>query len=319
MRPKLTAVFATFAVLVAGCGSAGDPHNLAPAVTAERPLPANAGKVTETGEPGGGSEDCGDPTVSLRPDGKDIPSNSTMDKIKESGKLRVGVDQNTYLFGFRNPTSGTLEGFDIEIAREIAEAIFGDDSKVQFVAITSGQRIDVLKEDKVDIVVRTMTINCERREDIEFSSVYFVAGQRLLVRKDSGHQGMDDLDDKAVCAAQGSTSLKNIAEVNPEAIPFAVDNWSDCLVLMQQGQVDAISTDDTILAGMAQQDPTTVVVGDQFTSEPYGVGIPQENKDMVRFINAVLEDVRKGSWQSSYDRWIEPVLGSSNPPRPKYK
>lgn len=319
---RLTAVLAAGlagALLLAGCGSAGEPPNLAPEVTAHRPLPANAQVNPEIEGADAVSDDCGNPTASLRPKGLATPRGSTMAEIKKRGILRVGVDQNTFLFGFRNPTTGDLEGFDIEVAREIAKALFGDPNRVRFKAITSQQRIDVLRNGTVDIVVRTMTINCERRELIEFSSVYFVAGQRVLVTKRSGYTGLADLAGKKVCATTGSTSLSNIAAAASQPVPVAVDNWSDCLVLLQQGQVEAISTDDTILAGMAQQDPTTHVVGPKFTSEPYGVGIPKEDTDMVRYVNAVLQKFRKSSWQAVYDRWIEPALGPGTPPEPTYK
>ncbi|MGH3451452.1 MAG: transporter substrate-binding domain-containing protein, partial [Haloechinothrix sp.] len=168
------------------------------------------------------------------------------------------------------------------------------------------------------IVVRTMTINCERRKDIQFSSVYFVAGQRILVTKESEATSLADLDGEKVCATKGSTSLTRIAEARG-TIPVSVDNWSDCLVLLQQGQVAAVSTDDTILAGMAEQDPTTHVVGERFSHEPYGIGIPKQNEDMVRYVNAVLERVRDGTWQSLHKKWIEPVLGPASPPKPEYQ
>ncbi|WP_028851804.1 glutamate ABC transporter substrate-binding protein [Thermocrispum municipale] len=314
---KVAALLVASAVLT-GC-AAGEPRDLSPMVTAEPPMPANATINPKIEAPGGGEDDCGDPTVSLKPQGTAIPPGSTMDKIRKRKKLVVGVDQNTFLFGFRNPTTGQLEGFDIDIAKAIAVKLLGHPSAAQFRAITSQQRIDALKNGKVDIVVRTMTINCERRKDIEFSSVYYVAGQRVLVKKTSDYDSLKDLGGKRVCATSGSTSLRNIAQSPAKPIPVAVDNWSDCLVMMQQGQVEAISTDDTILAGMAQQDPTLKVVGERFTEEPYGIGIPKENKDMVRYVNAVLDEIRGGEWQKSYNKWLKPVLGSDSPPKPKYR
>jgi polar amino acid transport system substrate-binding protein len=318
MRRKAAVVLLGALAVLAGCTSGGQPKDLSPMATAERPKPANAAENPKIEGSSGGGSDCGDPTVSLRPRGLSVSGGSTMAEIKKRGKLIAGVDQNTFLFGFRNPATGRLEGFDIDIAKAVAEQLFGDEDKIQFKAITSQQRIPALQEGSVDIVVRTMTINCDRRKDIEFSSVYFVAGQRVLVRKNAGYDGLDDLAKKRVCATNGSTSLRNIAEKS-QAVPVSVDNWSDCLVMMQQGQVDAISTDDTILAGMAQQDPTLEVVGQRFTEEPYGIGIPKENDDMVRYVNAVLDKVRDGAWQASYDRWIKPVLGKDTPPKPKYK
>ncbi|GAB3480233.1 amino acid ABC transporter substrate-binding protein (PAAT family) [Amycolatopsis cihanbeyliensis] len=309
------AVLGMLAVLATGCGSPGEPVDPAPVGSVQRPAPAGSGPVdvdTEKSE----SPDC-NARASLPPQAG-IPAGSTMAEIRERGNLIAGVDQNTFLFGFRNPTTGELEGFDIDIAKEIARAIFGDPEKIRFRAITSAQREDVLMNGEVDVVVRTYTVNCARREKVNFSSVYYVAGQRLLVDKGSSVTSLAGLDGKRVCAADGSTSLKNIAAVSGP-IPVQVDDWSDCLVMLQQGQVAAVSTDDTILAGMAAQDPTTKVVGETFTEEPYGVGIPKENEDMVRFVNHVLEQVRGGRWQQSYDGWVAERLGSAGPPQPEYR
>ncbi|MEU6646433.1 glutamate ABC transporter substrate-binding protein [Saccharomonospora sp. NPDC046836] len=305
------------ALLVAGCGSPGAPVDPAPVSTVERPQPANAAVETDV-EGGGSSQQECDPTASLAPDGS-IPAGSTMDEIRDRGYLIAGVDQNTFLFGFRNPTTGMLEGFDIDIVKEIANEIFGDPNAVQFRAISSAQRIPVLQDGTVDIVARTFSITCERLKDINFSTVYYVAGQRVLVDENSPVQGIGDLGDKRVCATKSSTSLRNIVAADPKPVPVSVDDWSDCLVMLQQGQVDAVSTDDTILAGMAEQDPTVKIVGDRFTDEYYGIGIPQENDDMVRFVNAVLERVRGGLWQASYDRWLRARLGQSAPPAPNYR
>ncbi|MBK1784915.1 transporter substrate-binding domain-containing protein [Prauserella cavernicola] len=316
-RTRLGVALSTFALLVAGCGSPGKPVDPAPVGSVERPQPANA--ALENDVQGGGTADqsC-NPTASLSPNGS-IPSGSTMDEIRERGHLSVGVDQNTFLFGFRNPTSGALEGFDIDIAREVAREIFGDPNAVQFRAITSAQRIPALQNGDVDIVVRTFSITCERLEDISFSTVYYVAGQKVLVGVNSDVEGIGDLGGKRVCAAKESTSLKNIAAADPAPVPISVDDWSDCLVMLQQGQVDAVSTDDTILAGMAEQDPTVKIVGERFTDELYGIGVPKENEDMVRFVNAVLDRVRGGAWQQSYNRWLLERLGPASPPSPDYQ
>jgi polar amino acid transport system substrate-binding protein len=243
-----------------------------------------------------------------------------MAKIKARGKLIAGVDQTTYLFGFRNPVTSNLEGFDIDMAKQIAAAIFGTaDGHIQFRAITSSQRETVLQNKEVDIVVRTYTINCDRLKKINFSSEYYTAAQRVLASKNSSVNGLADLGGQKVCAAKGSTSLNAITAATPKLIPVSVDNWSDCLVMLQQGQVAAVSTDDVILAGMADQDPTLHVVGDKFTREPYGIGIPKENEDMVRFVNSVLDTVRAGAWRQSYNLWLAPALGSADPPQPSYR
>ncbi|HEY3468741.1 MAG TPA: glutamate ABC transporter substrate-binding protein [Amycolatopsis sp.] len=312
-------VLAVVALLAASCGSPGKPVDPAPVSNAAWPQPAHVGGPDATA--GGGADTSCNPLASLAPNGTSIPDGSTMAEIKKRGKLVAGVDQTTYLFGFRNPTSGNLEGFDIDMVNEVAKAIFGSsEGRVQFRAIPSSQREEVLKKHQVDIVARTYSITCARKKDVQFSSVYYKAGQRILVAKESKATKLADLSGKKICATKKSTSLAKIATDPAKPIPVSVDNWSDCLVMLQQGQVEAVSTDDTILAGMAAQDPTLQVVGDQFTEENYGIGVPKDHEDMVRYVNAVLENIRNGgAWQNSYRRWVEPSLGPASPPSPQYQ
>ncbi|MEV4311878.1 glutamate ABC transporter substrate-binding protein [Actinocrispum sp. NPDC049592] len=304
--------------LLTACGAPDKPVDLAVVTAVDRPAPDG---YTPAQKPTAGSQapNCGDPTVSLRPGG--LAVTGTMAKIKERGRLIAGVDQNTFLFGFRNPETNNLEGFDIDMAKQVAKAIFGDENKVQFRVIASRDREDVLTKGEVDIVVRTYTINCDRLQKIAFSSVYYSTGQRVLVDKSSQVKGIEELAGKKVCATAGSTSLTQIANNPAKPVAMSVVNWSDCLVLLQQGQVAAVSTDEPILAGMAAQDPNVKIVGPKLTDEPYGIGIPKANTDMVRFVNAVLDKIRgDGTWQRSYDQWVGSRTGeSASPPSPKYR
>ena len=318
MRRVVAGLLACLVVL-SGCASQVKPTSLVPVEPADRPLPAGVELDAKPPKAASGDDSCGDPTASLPPSGLSTPSGSTMAKIRERGRLVAGVDQNTYLFGFRDPATGELEGFDIDIVREIADRLLGDPDKVQFKALSVSQRLEALQDGSVDLVAYAMTITCERRQDVEFSSVYFESGQRVLIRKGSDYRGLSDLGGKPVCAPSGSTSLTNLAAAKPPPELVAVGDLADCLLLLQQQQVEAVSTDDTVLAGMARQDPTTKVVGDTFSSEPYGIGIPKANGDMVRYVNAVLEDVRGDAWPEIYRRWLEPDLGPASPPEPRYR
>src|SRR5262249_31335288 len=145
--------------------------------------------------------------------------------------------------------------------------------------------------------------------------------QRVLVDRSSPAKGLDDLGGKQVCATQGSTSIDAIAKNPAKPVAIQVLNWSDCMVMLQQGQVAAVSTDEPILAGMAAQDPNLKIVGPKLTDEPYGIGIPKGNTDMVRYVNAVLDKIRgDGTWQQSYDRWVGGHTGvQASPPSPKYR
>jgi polar amino acid transport system substrate-binding protein len=249
-----------------------------------------------------------------------MPAGTFMQQIQARGRLIVGVDQNTLLFGSRNPLTNQIEGFDIDMLHQVAKAIFPDadlnPGRIQYVAITSDQRIPVVKNDSVDIVARTMTINCERWQQVDFTTDYYDAGQRVLVRTDSTAQSIDDLGGKKVCAAAGSTSINNFASRPTHPMAFIVADWTDCLVALQQGTVDAVSTDDTILYGLAAQDPYTKVVGPPFSHEPYGMAIKQSHPDFVRFVNAVLDRVRAdGTWAAIWKGRLGPVL-KTPPPAP---
>jgi polar amino acid transport system substrate-binding protein len=247
-----------------------------------------------------------DPTASLRPAGPPkVTPGSFMAKIKARGYLIAGVDQSTYHFGYLNPLDGKIEGFDIDMVRAIAKAIFGNPNKVVFKAISDAQRIPEVRSGAVDIVAHTMTITCARWQLLDFSTVYYDASQRVLVEKNSPATSIADLGGRKVCATRGSTNIASIKAAPGHPIPVAVPYWTDCLVLLQQGDVAAISTDDSILAGLAAQDPWTKIVGPGFSDEPYGLAISQQHPDFVRFVNAVLQQVRAdGQWAASYTHWI---------------
>jgi len=239
-----------------------------------------------------------------------------MAKIRTRGHLIAGVDQNTYHFGSLSPFSGQIEGFDIDMIRAVATAIFGNpDHHVEYKAISDKQRIPDILSGAVDIVAHTMTITCARLKLVDFSSVYFDAAQRVLVLKNSTAKSLTALRGQKVCATTGSDSLGVIAKDG--AVPVAVPYWTDCLVLLQQGDVAAISTDDSILDGLAAQDPWTKLIGPRLTDEPYGLAISKQHPEFVRFVNAVLQQLRTdGQWRASYAHWIGTPVPA--PPQAQY-
>jgi polar amino acid transport system substrate-binding protein len=202
-----------------------------------------------------------------------------------------------------------VQGFDIDMLHAIAAAIFGNPDKIRFVALSDVQRIPAIQSGKVDIVAYTMTVTCAKWRQVDFSSVYFDAHQRVLVPSNSTVKSLADLSGQKVCATNGSTSVATIrtalgaTSIPPK--PVAVQYWTDCLVLLQQGDVAAISTDDTILAGLKAQDPYTKIVGPRLADEPYGLAISKQHPDFVRFVNAVLARLRaNGQWAASYKHWV---------------
>ena len=250
-----------------------------------------------------------------------LPAGSTMAKIKKRGRLVAGVSADTYLLGSRNPFTGEIEGFDIDMVKAVAKAIFGDENRYQLKVITAAQRIPALEKGDVDIVARNMTINCDRWKQIAFSGEYYRSGQKILVRKGSKANSLNDLDGEKVCAPIGTSSMDNLIKKAPKAIPVGADTHTGCLVLFQQGQVDAITGDDTVLAGLAAQDPYAVVPEQKaFTAEPYGLGFNSADVDFVRFVNARLAQMRSdGEWTAIYNRWLSDSLGPApQPPKAVY-
>ncbi|WP_329117400.1 glutamate ABC transporter substrate-binding protein [Streptomyces sp. NBC_01465] len=270
------------------------------------------------------ADECSNPEASLTPSGADGP---TIDKIKQAGKLVVGVDQNSYRWGYRDPATGNLEGFDIDLVRAIAQNILGDPDAVIYRAIPTNQRIDAIQKDKVDIVVRTMTINCSRIKQVAFSTAYFQAGQQVLAPKGSPITGYNDtLKGKRVCTASGSTAYDALKakSFGADFTDITVPNQLDCLVRLQVGEADAVVTDNALAAGQAAQDPAVELKGEPFTTEYYGVATKIGKDDLVRRINDVLVDYREGGknspWMKAYDKWLASDLkGITGPPAPKYR
>ncbi|MFN3219975.1 MAG: glutamate ABC transporter substrate-binding protein [Acidimicrobiales bacterium] len=255
-----------------------------------------------------------------------------MQSLVERGTIRVGVSPDTLLFGSRNldyvadNPDGDLpyEGFDVDILVEVALAVFGGTRSdigehIEFVAMPFRDRLPKLQSGEVDLVAHTMTINCSRWLQIAFTAEYFTAGQRVLVLRDSPYRSIDDIvdADATICVPAVSTSEQTLIERFPDLDRRAPVDTANCLVLLQQGEVDAITSDDTVMAGLAAQDPATVVVGEQFTTEPYGLGAASENVEFIRFVNRVLEDmIADGRWAELYEKWLVPGLTTSAPEPP---
>jgi polar amino acid transport system substrate-binding protein len=303
---------AALAVLVtAGCSGSGVY------ATTQVPTPAAASTSTPTPSATTKAPDCGNPVASFAPDGPNpVVAGTHLQTIKDRGRLIAGVSSDTMLLGSRNPVNGQIEGFDIEMLKAVSKAIFDDPDKIEFRVITTAQRIPVLTDGSVDIVARAMTITCARWQQIDFSTQYYQAGQKVLVAKGAKVNRMEDLKGKRVCAPNGTTSMDKLRTFKG-LIPVGSDTHTGCLVLFQEGKADAITGDDSILAGLAAQDPYAFVVkAPAFTSEPYGLGVPREkDHEFARFINGVLEQMRTdGQWTTAYNTWLRDALGPAPTP-----
>lgn len=239
--------------------------------------------------------------------GQDFEAGTTMAKIQEKGEIVIGVKYDVPPFGFENPQSGEIEGFDVDMGNIIAEEL---GVEPEFEEAITDNRIPFLQDGTVDIILSTMTITTDRAVEIDFSRPYFIAHGRILVPKGSDIKGIEDLGGKKVCTGLGSTYEATIKEQAPDADLKLVESYSECLELVQNGAVDAVSTDDVILTGMIIQDDSLELVGDEMTKEPYGVGIPDGDQEMADFVSGVVEDTfESGEWQDLYDKWVGKYTG----------
>lgn len=290
MKRLAAPIVAAFLVAAAiGCSTPPDDALRA----SLEPLPKSSPVTTSTVPPTTTEPRC-DPRASYapEPDGR----TDSVDAIRDTGYLVVGVDQGTRGWGFRDPRTGDLTGFEVELLHRIARELFGDDvDRVHFMTLTTAQRIEAVKQGKVDMVASLLTATCERWNDVDFSSTYFDAEQAVLVNQTSEIDTIDDLAGRRVCATRGSTTIRRIATLAPDAILYPVAARSDCIVALQEGMVDAITSDDTILRSFQTQEKATltrIVDLPLAVAEPYAIAIPKHREDLVRFVNGVLDEMR---------------------------
>jgi len=252
------------------------------------------------------------------------PAGSTMAAIQARGKLIVGTKYDQLGFGQQNPTTSKVEGFDVEIAKRIAVAIFGGDTKsvegkIDFVETVSKNREPFIQDGKVDIVAATYTINDARKQVVDFAGPYFVAKQDIMVKSDdSSIKGVADLDGKKACTVKGSTSEKNLRAKAPRAEVSLFDTYSQCGEALRDGRVQAVTTDAPILAGLvSRSDRAFKLVEAPFSEEPYGIGLKKGDDVFRNFINDRLEEIyANGDWQAAFDSTLG-ALGLKSEPPPK--
>ncbi|MEX2504876.1 MAG: glutamate ABC transporter substrate-binding protein, partial [Egicoccus sp.] len=223
------------------------------------------------------------------------------------------------LFGVNTPSG--VEGFDAEIAKLIAEGIFGSDfdpeANIEWSEAVSAVREQVITEDQVDIVVATYTINDDRKELVGFAGPYYHAGQDIMVKEGNpeGIEGIDDLNGKTVCSAEGSTSIENLREMAPDAEIVALDTYSACAEELAQDRVAAVSTDNVILLGLIEERGEFELVDNPFTEEPYGIGVPKEADEFRSWVNDRLEEIyESGEWAEAWESTAGAISSTPEPP-----
>ncbi|UKA61031.1 transporter substrate-binding domain-containing protein [Arthrobacter sp. FW306-04-A] len=265
-RLRVAGICVASALALSACGSTGPATGTAPASPAPTAITV-AKDVALTGSP-------------------------TFDKIRSTGKVRIGVKQDQPGLGFKDSTTGEYSGFDIQIATWIAASLGYDKDKIEFTPILSGTRESAITTGAIDYYVGSYPITDHRKKVIDFAGPYLVTGQGLMVRKDNASIGSEkDLAGKNVCSATGVDSIKYIQANFPAAQTTELDTYAKCVESLKAGQVDAVTTDQAVLMGYTAQDPDHLkVVGQPFTTEKYGVGIPKGDKALRTFIGNMLTD-----------------------------
>ncbi|MGH2749872.1 MAG: glutamate ABC transporter substrate-binding protein [Actinomycetota bacterium] len=256
---------------------------------------------------GGGDEEADDTEAGGETEVEEFEEGTPMAEFQEAGEVTIGVKFDVPPFGFENPQSGEVEGFDVDMGNYVADKL---GVEANFIEAISDNRIPFLTDGTADLILSTMTITTDRDAEIDFSRPYYVAAGRILVPQGSDIAGVDDLAGTRVCTALGSTYEATLSDQAPEADLDLVDAYSECFEKIQNESVDAVSTDDIILTGMIIQDDSLQLVGDQLTTEPYGVGIPEGESELAEFLDQTIEEsFEDGTWDEAYEEWVGQYTG----------
>lgn len=235
-----------------------------------------------------------------------VADKDILEVSQATNQITWGVKNDTRLFGLMDISSRQVKGFDIDMAKAITEEILGRDGNADFVEVTSKTRIPLLKNGNIDAIIATMTISEERKKQVDFSDVYFDAGQSLLVKKGSSITSVEDLTaEDVVLAVKGSTSAENIREHAPETKVLELENYAEAFTALQAGQGDAMTTDNAILLGMASENTNYELVGGTFTQEPYGIAINKGQENFLNAVNVALETLHEnGTYDEIFNKWF---------------
>ncbi|MBB4917000.1 transporter substrate-binding domain-containing protein [Streptosporangium saharense] len=317
---RAAVALAALALAVSGCATPYQP----PPVT--EPTPEGAlFTVPQEPSPTRDEPDC-DPRYSL-------PPSAVRPRLD---RLRVGVSQSTPRMSFRNPRTGEFEGFEIDLVREVAKALFGPRARqrVVFVTVPFSEGVRRLNDGTIDLFAQSMTTTCRRATEIAYSSNYLDTGQTMLVRAGSPYRRVEDLRGKRVCSGASTVSVDHVRQLGVGLVPVVAAVTSDCLLMLEQGQAEAVSSDENILIGLKEMSADTRLLPDTasppgggrcvwnihpecswFSDEPHGFAFRKGDTQLLRFTNHVLDEIRaNGRWKAIHDTWLPDHPDKGPPP-----
>lgn len=295
--PKIRSTFAALlacALLLTACGSSKKPTVQDNKQSADDPLPAPI-----------------------------FPAGSSLEKIQQAGKVRVGVPFNQPGFGMKSASDLEPQGFDIEIAKLIAQGIFGgveNDAaqKIEWVETVSNNRETFLQHHTVDMVIDAYPITDARKKLVDFAGPYYVShGDVLVQTADRSLQLISDLNGRTVCAKSGSTLIRPLQSKAPQVNIVTADTYQQCMSKLTDGSANGVASDEVVLAGLvASSNGTTRALHSNFSDDPYGIGVPLGDDTMRSFLNDRIEAIEKnGDWTEAYTKTLA-TLGLAVPPLP---
>ncbi|HYC37039.1 MAG TPA: transporter substrate-binding domain-containing protein [Usitatibacter sp.] len=244
-----------------------------------------------------------------QPPRPDFPPGSYGDKVLKRGKVIIGVRYDIPLYGFQNPKTGAVEGFEVDMGKELARALFGDPSKVEFRQVVSRTRIPMLQEGVVDVVIANLTQTKKRMEEIDFTDMYNLAGMQALVPEASPIKALKDLNNATIAVAKGGTGEQHMRQAYPQAKLLLLDSHGDSFQALVSRRATVFVADDTTLQGMQEKLKGFRVIPERLTFEPHAMGVAKGRPEFVAFLNAFIRDFKaSGKWKELYRKNVgDPV------------
>lgn len=239
-------------------------------------------------------------TSTASSDGSDIQ------KIKDNGVLKVGVKVDVPKYGYKNPDTGEIEGFEVDLSKQVAKKILGDENKIELQGVTAKTRGPLLDNGEIDMVAATFTITEERKKSYNFSDPYLTDGVGLLVKKDAGYSNLKDLDGKTIGVAQSSTTRKALEEEAANqgiALNFSeFSSYPEIKAALDSKRVDCFAVDASILNGYV--DDSSVILDDRYNPQEYGIASNLDNTALAEEINEVVNDMKtSGEIDKLIEKW----------------